>query len=668
MNQKNDTLNRYLYLDVETQSGVDLKKHNVYQYVEDDQFRPVLLSYAFGNEPIQTIDFTPYDRPQDARADHKRFFAALADPAVLKVAYNASFERNILRAVFGPEYGGNPDAWRDPMIWVRALDRLGGSRVTLEAAGTQLGLSEDKAKLSEGKRLVKKFGRPVEIDTHDPDWALYQTYNVQDVVALRTITELLYPYRPSLVEQQNWALNERVNDNGIVVDLALAQAAQKYADRVKEDSLNALKELTGCENPNSGKQLKEWLKEQGISMDSLEQKAVRKKLEQPGLSPIVRQAMQLRLAYNLSSLNVYSKLPTLLTQDHRLHGAMRFYGAHTGRWSSTGFNVQNLKRMEHPVGELSTVRSWIKSGKADMIPFVYPNPSNIYGELGRTLLTAPNGWVLVDSDFSQIEARVTQYLASVDAKKVPLANPVLESFRRGEDVYCKTAELMYHVPVQKNGENGNLRKYGKTATLACGYGGGLDALRRMGLSETDANDSEAQAIVWKWREANPLVTEEWLRLETDAKACIRDQKPHGRFSLVWITDVPVLLMALPSGRYQYYWGPHMEHVTKRRKDGTSWESEQMVTTNGKTYWGGVLFENLVQSTARDILADKLRELDARGLKVVFHVHDEVVLEVPEDRAEEVLKTVEQVMKTPVSWAPELPLDTEPYQTPYFIKD
>lgn len=663
-----DTLDRYVYLDVETQSDVDLKKHSVYQYVQGEQFQLVLLSYAFGGGPVQTIDFTQYKTPQDAVADHEPFFKALVDDSVFKVAYNATFERNVLRAVFGPEYDGDPSAWRDPMVWVLALDKLGGSKASLEASGAQLGLPEDKAKLEEGKRLVKKFGKPVDIDPLDPDWDLYRTYNAQDVTALRAVTELLYSCRPSSTEQRNWALNERVNDNGIAVDVELAQKAQGYTATVKKESLSAMKELTGCVNPNSPTQLKEWLKTQDIPTDSLDKAAVKALLARQDLVPEVRQVLQLRQAYNLASLNTYSKLPTLLTRDNRLHGAMRFYGAHTGRWSSTGFNVQNLKRMEHSAEELGTARTWVKSGKAEMIPFVYPAPSDIYAELVRTLLIAPDGCVLIDSDFAQIEARVTQYLASLDAEADPRTNEVLKAFRRGEDVYCKTAEMMYHVPVQKNGENGYLRKYGKTATLACGYGGGLNALRRMGLSTTDASDTEAQSIVQKWRSANPLVVEEWHRLDTDVKACIRDQKPHGRFSMVWITDVPVLRMVLPSGRYQYYWSPHIETETKTRKDGTSWESEQLVTANGKSYWGGKLFENLVQSTARDILADKLRALDTAGLKLVFHVHDEVVLEVPKDRADAALQTVELIMKAPAAWAPELPLDTEPYTTPYFVKD
>lgn len=693
-----DCLDRYVYLDTETQSGyeIDPKKKNgvgAYHYMDSPDFRMVLLSYAIGENPVQTLDFSdiPAGHMKEARKRLQeaapQLYKILYDPGSgrLILAYNAQFDRNVLARALGLVVPVT--RWRDPLIWTRALYNLGRKWASLGDAGAALGLPEDQAKLEEGSRLVDKFGKPVAIDPADPDWQTYLLYNSQDVTALREVTRRLYDFRPGYTEWRHWCLSEQINDRGLYVNQDLARQVVTYAGQKQEQNKARFAELVGPSGPASPGSVKlmDWLTERGVEppksrktgKPSLDKTAVAELLNRPHLPSTVREVLQTKQAAGQSSLKKFQKARRLCSDNGRLQGSLTFYGAHTGRWASHGLNAQNMKQMTHDRKELDILRDWMLDGQFSLVDAMLPEPEEEVSELGRTLFEAPKGYTFLDSDFAQIEARVTQYLATLDSGKPVSGNPTLEAFRRGEDIYCMVASQMYHKPVEKHGVNGELRKYGKTATLSCGYGGARTALRVMGLTEQDASDAEANRIVRLWREANPEVTGEWNRLQRDCYATVEDGNPRGRFSMVEVAGSPVLRMALPSGRYLYYWTPEVVETTKHG-DWGDYQSRELWVPNTSPLskkedsylWGGKLFENLVQATARDILAVALQRLAKQGIPVVLHIHDEVVCEIPStaEACEHAMQIVREAMSTPPDWMPGLPLAADAYLTPYFTKD
>lgn len=649
----------------------------------------MLLSYAVGNGAVETLELansTPEDREKNP--EWQEFVQLATDPAVLKVAYNVGFDRVMIRDTLGLDIP--PDQWRDPSVWARSLYSLkpvkqekDPAKIKLKTACEKLGIEQEQQKSKKGKDPMKLFSKPGKIDTSRPEWQTYIEYNKQDVIALRAVTTVLYPMRPDYTEWKNGVYTEQVNDYGVTINHTLAQNVVDFIKPLDEANIEHFQQIVGPDGPTGPRSYKKlilWIKDQGVEVpqnadgkETLDKKARANLLARKNLPDKVRQALECMERASNSSLAKFKTAMDMECEDGRVHGVLLHYGAHTGRWTSNGVQVQNMKRITRNRETLDMIRNWLIKGHSDMITFAVPDPEDAVSQLGRTLFEAPEGKIFLDADFSQIEARVTQYLATLDAGKDPIKeNATLQAFAAGTDVYCMTAESMYHVHVEKNGENGNLRKYGKTATLACGYQGGLGALRRMGLSEQDASDAEAQQIVYKWREANPDVVAEWKRLEKDAIQTVKEGKGgpgHGRFSLVEIANTPVLRLCLPSGRYLYFWGPvvRKEEVWGREQEGMffSWYK------GGKqSYYGGLLFENLVQATARDVLAEALLRLRAAKIPVVFHVHDEVLCEIPstQQAIKEATEKVTKALCATPKWAPGLPLACDPYTTQYFTKD
>lgn len=653
-----------LAVDLETFSATDIAKCGSYKYMEDPEFEILLMAYAYDDADVVVLDFTAGDPiPAQVLKD-------LTDPGVTKTAFNCAFEREALRQHLGVYMP--PEQWEDTMI----LAGQCGLPMSLKGASEALGLSEDEAKMKEGKTLIKYFcqpckptktngGRTRNLPEHAPEkWTTFKRYNGMDVVAERAIRKRLIRWAPTETEHRFWCLDARINERGVRIDRQLARNAMAMSERYKAELTQQAIDITGMENPKSTAQIKQWLYDQeGKEFPSLNKKVIAEVVANLQTDE-AKEFMAIRSELSKSSTDKYAAMMRAMGQDDHVRGCFAFYGANrTGRFSSKIVQFQNLSK--NAVEDLDNMRDLVRGGKYTLLKTLYDGVADSLSQLVRTAIVPEEGHKFMISDFSAIEARVIAWFADEEWR--------LDVFRNGGDIYCASASQMFKVPVVKHGENGHLRQKGKVAELALGYGGGINALKTFGADKMGMTEEEMQETVDLWRESSPKITAMWRKVE---KAAIRAIVKRGTVvlpeykGLSFTYESGVLWMTLPSGRRLAYWDAR--YAESGKANGRKCISYMGVDQKTKRWgrietWGGKMVENCVQATARDCLRDAMMALDADGYDIRCHVHDEVIVTEPVDSGRTV-EDMSEVMGRPIEWAPGLPLRADGYEGTYYFKD
>jgi DNA polymerase len=649
---------RTLSIDIETFSSVSLQKCGVYAYAESPDFDILIFGYAWDDEPAQVIDLASgSDLPQELQD-------ALYDPGILKTAYNANFERVCLGAYTGS--ATPPEQWQ----CTAALSRELGLPASLEAVGEIIGLPEEKQKLKTGKALIRYFSIPCRptktngsrtrnMPAHDPDkWALYVDYNRQDVEAEREIRRRLSRFRIIETEQLLWVVDQRINDRGVGVDLAFAKRAIEIDETVKARLLDQAKELTGLENPKSVYQLKDWIEDTaGVKAASLNKKEIAGVREAAG-NDDVNEMLDIRAGLAKTSTEKYNAMIRTACEDGRIRGLTMFYGAsRTGRWAGRLVQMQNLPQNRMPERDLDTARQLVRAGDLETLEMLYDDISGTLSQLIRTAFIPKKGNRLIAADFSAIEARVIAWLAGEQWR--------LDVFNTHGKIYEASAEQMFRLPPGSVDKGNPMRQKGKIAELALGYGGSVGALVSMGALNMGLKEEELKPLVHSWRAANKAITKFWRDVDAAAKETIARQVPSCLpYGMAFRKQGSLLRLRLPNGRELSYVKPMVIN------GNITYEG----ALQGSGHWGRIesygpkLVENIVQAVARDCLAEAIMKVEAAGYPVVFHVHDELVCEVPESQAGEALKEALAIMGEAPPWADGLPLKGHGYQCEYYRKD
>ena len=639
-----------LSIDLETFSTGDIR-YGVHKYVNAADFRILLFAYAFNDEPVTVLDLACGEKLPDNIKD------ALYAPDILKTAFNANFEITCLKKYF-------PDLPTEQWECDSVLALYNSYPASLDAVAKALHLKEQKD--ATGKALIQYFSKPCKptktnggrtrnLPQHDPEkWELFIEYNRQDVEVERAIRKALIENKPPEQEHKLWLLDQRINETGIAVNRILIENAINISEQETALLTEKAREITGLNNPNSLPQLKKWLGERiGFVPSSLTKESVEEILKKLDLTDEVKSVLRLRRQLGKTSIKKYEAMQNSICPDGRIHDIFQFYGApRTGRWAGRNVQLHNLPR--NGISDLDNARNLVLENDFETFSLLY-DVQDTLSQLLRTTLIPSEGSRFIVADFSAIEARVLAWLAVEKWR--------LDVFRKGGDIYCASASAMFGVPVEKHGVNGHLRQKGKIAELALGYGGGVGALKAMGADKMGLSDNELTDIVQKWRKANPNIINFWRGLELQAKMCLDKGGSYGRFYL----DEKNLRMVLPNGRTLTYLNATFG---ENRFGGTSIIYDGVEQVSGK--WGrletyaGKLTENLVQAVARDCLAAAMLRLDAAGYKIVMHVHDEVIIEMPEEKGS--LENVIEIMTQNESWNQGLPLDADGFETKYYKKD
>lgn len=651
-----------LSIDLETYSEVDIRAAGLYKYAENAEI--LLFAYAFNDEPVEIVDLA------QGKKLPARVLEALSDPDELKTAYNAAFEMNVIEHALGIIC--NPEHWECTMVAGYMLGLPGG----LDLVGKILNIEEKK--MTEGKRLIRYFsvpckptkangGRTRNLPEHDPEkWNIFKEYCKRDVEAERAIRNTLMRlfkdnghsrlYPP---DWKLWTLDQRINRAGVLLDMDVVNNAIAIDEAMKEDLMQEAREITMLDNPNSRQQVLDWLKERtGREFETFD-KTARAELLQDGTLPSdVLRLIEVKNLLGKTSIKKYEAMRNAVCSDGRVRGMLQFYGAsRTGRWAGRLVQLHNLP--QNHLEDLDMARNLVKSGDYEALSLCYDNPSDVLSQLIRTAFVAGEGKRFIVADFSAIEARVIAWLAGEKWRQ--------EAFANGEDIYCASASQMFGVPVVKHGINGELRQKGKVAELACGYGGGVNALKAFGADKMGLTEDEMLRTVKQWREASPRIVKLWGDCEKAAKKAIRN--PGVSFEandkITYIYWNKVLSARLPSGRYINYIKPRI--TNEGNKESIDYYGTSASGGWGRSFtWGGKLTENIIQAIARDCLAEAMLNLDKTGYKIVMHVHDEVILEMPYGVGS--LEDASAIMGQPVSWAPGLLLRADGYETEYYRKD
>lgn len=661
----------HLSIDLETYSDVNLKKAGLYRYVQSPAFEILLFAYSFDGAPTQVIDMAQGEEiPMEV-------IHALTDPQCLKHAYNAAFEWYCLSKYMGAQLP--PAQWRDTMLH----GLYAGYTAGLDATGRALGIPEDKQKLTTGKALIRYFcvpckptkangGRTRNYPHHDPEkWELFKTYNGQDVVAEMEIERRLSVFPVPDFVQKQWETDLLINARGVAVDMDFCEGALELGETIRAQLTDEAVQLSGLQNPNSVKQLARWLSaETGDDITSLRKETIKELLGRDNADHVQRM-LEIRQELGKTSTKKYDAIEAAVCDDGRVRGLLQFYGANrTGRWAGRLVQVQNLPRTY--TEPLEFARELVKGRKLDALRTVYGSPNDTLSQLIRTAFVAAPGNVLIDADFSAIEARVISWLADEEWR--------LEVFRTHGKIYEASASQMFSVPlerIKKGNPEYSLRQRGKVAELALGYQGGVPAMRQMDTGKllADLPDEEIKDIVDKWRNTNPKIRNLWYSFND---AAIRVIQNGGSLRVRCCTfarecdcirGTTCMTVSLPSGRKLYYVEPS---VGENRWGGPS---ITYMGVNDKNKWGrietygGKLVENVVQAIARDCLAQAIEHLEAAGLPVVFHIHDEVVIDTAAfDTNDAMLDKVVKIMSTPIPWAEGLPLGADGWVGAFFKKD
>lgn len=669
----------HLSIDLETYSTVSIGAAGSYRYILDPSFEILLFAYSLDGMPVEVIDVA------SGQVIPLWLKNALKNPLYIKHAYNAAFEWFALSKYLGwlP-----PDQWRDTMLHALYC----GYPASLDAAGRAMGLPEDKKKLTTGKALIRYFCVPCKpsnangnrtrnLPKHDPaKWKLFKEYNGQDVVTEMEIDRRLSAFPVPAFVQKQWETDLTMNARGVAADMEMVSGALVIGATVKSQLMAEARQLSGLDNPNSIKQLARWLTEATDSdaeITSVTKETVATMLKQPQPANVQRM-LEIRQELGKTSTKKYDALETCIADDGRVRGLLQFYGANrTGRWAGRLVQVQNLPRTyTHP---LPPARQLVKDRNIDGLRLMYGSINDTLSQLIRTAFVATPGNVLIDADFSAIEARVISWLAGQEWR--------LEVFRTHGKIYEASASQMFHVPIEKI-KKGNpeyaLRQRGKVAELALGYQGGVSAMRRMdtGHNLDDLSDDEVKGIVDRWRETNSMIRDLWNIVDSAAVTVItnggaqtiRSETTDAVITLACeldvITGTRYMTILLPSGRKLYYPSPEIG-VNRWGNPSVSYMGQNQTTKRWERVetYGGKLVENIVQAIARDCLAIAIENLEAQGLHVVFHIHDEVVIDTPAWADNDtMLDTVTKIMTKPIPWAQALPLNADGWVDKYFKKD
>lgn len=669
----------HLSIDLETYSAVSIGAAGSYRYILDPSFEILLFAYSLDGMPVEVIDVA------SGQVIPLWLKNALKNPLYIKHAYNAAFEWFALSKYLGQL---PPDQWRDTMLHALYC----GYPASLDAAGKAMGLPEDKKKLATGKALIRYFCVPCKpsnangnrtrnLPRHDPaKWTLFKEYNGQDVVTEMEIDRRLSAFPVPAFVQKQWETDLLMNARGVAADMDMVSGALVIGATVKSQLMGEARQLSGLDNPNSIKQLARWLTDATDSdaeITSVTKETVATMLKQPQPANVQRM-LEIRQELGKTSTKKYDALETCIADDGRVRGLLQFYGANrTGRWAGRLVQVQNLPRTyTHP---LPPARQLVKDRNIDGLRLMYGSINDTLSQLIRTAFVATPGNVLIDADFSAIEARVISWLAGQEWR--------LEVFRTHGKIYEASASQMFHVPIEKI-KKGNpeyaLRQRGKVAELALGYQGGVSAMRRMdtGHNLDDLSDDEVKGIVDRWRETNSMIRDLWNVVDSAAVTVItnggaqtiRSETTDAVITLACeldvITGTRYMTILLPSGRKLYYPSPEIG-VNRWGNPSVSYMGQNQTTKRWERVetYGGKLVENIVQAIARDCLAIAIENLEAQGLHVVFHIHDEVVIDTPAWADEDtMLDTVTKIMTKPIPWAQALPLNADGWVDKFFKKD
>ena len=657
-----------LSLDLETYSDVDLNKCGVYKYAQSPAFEILLFGVSVNGGEVQVYDLAQGEAvPMD-------IIKALTDDSVLKWAFNASFERVCLsvwlRRYYPEQFKSysihedtvgdylDPSSWRCSMVWSAYM----GLPLSLAGVGAVLGLSEQK--LKEGKDLIRYFcipckatksngGRTRNLPEHDIEkWELFKSYNKRDVEVEMSIQERLKKYPVPDFVWEEYHLDQEINDRGIALDMTLVRNAIAFDEKSKAVLSEKMQELTNLDNPNSVQQMKQWLSDNGLEMNSLGKKevaAVLKTAPEP-----LRTVLSLRQQLAKSSVKKYQAMENAVCMDGRARGMFMFYGANrTGRFAGRIIQLQNLPQNHMP--DLEQARDLVRSGNYDAMELLYDDIPDTLSQLIRTAFVPRNGMKFIVSDFSAIEARVLSCLAREKWRS--------EVFANNGDIYCASASAMFGVPVEKHGVNGHLRQKGKIAELALGYGGSVGALKAMGALDMGLSEEELQPLVDMWRSSNPNIVKLWWEVDRCVKECVKKKVPTETHGIRFFCQSGMLFIRLPSGRQLSYVKPRMgenrfggESVTYEGVGGTKkWERIES--------YGPKFVENIVQAISRDILMYAMRTLS--HCFICGHVHDELIIECSRDVSLNAI--CEQMGRTP-PWMPGLLLRADGYECEFYKKD
>lgn len=654
----------HLSIDIETKSSVDIGKAGLYRYAQSDDFEILLFAYRYGDESVQIVDLAQGEKIPD------KIVEDLRNPQIVKHAYNAAFEWYCLNKA---GYTTPLRQWKCTMIHGLYCGYTAG----LDVTGKAIGLPQDKRKLATGKALIRYFCVPCKptknngrrawnLPKHAPEkWELFKEYCKQDVVTESAILKRLEAFPVPEEEEKLWQMDIRMNAFGVKVDTALISGALQINERSTELLENEARKITGLQNPNSSVQLLDWIHNNGVEMDNLQKATVMEKLSDD-LPDDVRRALEIRQQLGKTSIKKYVAMDTAKGKDDRVRGLTQYYGANrTGRWAGRLVQMQNLPR--NYIKTLDYARKLVKDRNYGGIKLLYGNVPDTLSQLIRTAFIPSEGNKFVVADFSAIEARVIAWLAG--------ETWVNEVFATHGKIYEATASQMFHVPIEKIAK-GNpeyaLRQKGKVATLALGYQGGANALIAMGALNMGLSEEELPDIVQRWRNANPRIRDLWYAVEEAALLVMQTAQPQAIYNLIFNLESDIvygqnfLTVQLPSGRKLYYPRPFLKenqfgklaiHYYTVGQQTRKWE----VTST----YGGKMTENIVQAIARDCLAETLRRIDAKGLQVVFHVHDEVIIDAP---METTVDEICDLMAEPIPWAPGLILKGAGFESNYYMKD
>lgn len=659
---------KQLSIDIETYSSADLSKCGVYKYTEAADFDILLFGYSVDGSPVQVVDLA------SGETIPAEILAALTDDAVTKWAFNAQFERVCLSRYLR-EHGGfdstgysipedtvgnylDPTSWKCTMIWSAYM----GLPLSLEGVGAVLGLG--KQKLTEGKELIRYFcqpcaptkangGRTRNFPVNAPDkWAAFKQYNVRDVEVEMSIQEKLNKFPVPEAVWEQYHLDQQINDRGIALDMELVRQAIAMDARSRTELTTAMKSLTALDNPNSVQQMKQWLSDNGLMVDSLGKKEVTDLLKTAPEE--LQKVLMLRQQLAKSSIRKYQAMEKAVCADGRARGMFQFYGANrTGRWAGRIIQMQNLP--QNHLSDLTEARALMRSGDFDGVELLYEDVPDTLSQLIRTAFVPKSGCKFIVADFSAIEARVLAWFAGELWRQ--------EVFEKGGDIYCASASQMFKVPVEKHGVNGHLRQKGKIAELALGYGGSVGALKAMGALDMGLAETELQPLVTAWRSANPNIVKFWWDIDRAAMNAVKYHMDGEVCGVRFGYQSGMLFITLPSGRRLSYVKPRL---------GTNQFGSECITYEGisstkkwerlETY-GPKLVENIVQATARDILCYAMQTLS--HCFITMHIHDELVIEA--DPRMSLDAVCEQMGRTP-PWVPGLKLRADGYETPFYKKD
>ncbi|WP_353424003.1 DNA polymerase [Christensenella massiliensis] len=646
-----------LALDIETYSDIDLKKAGAYAYSASPNFTILLLAYAFDNEPVAVIDLANGETiPHD-------ILNALTSPDIVKTAYNANFERTCLAAYL--KKAMPPEQWRCTAV----LAATAGLPRSLAGVGSVLGLPEDKQKQKIGGSLIRLFCSPERKMPNDyPEkWELFKQYNAQDVVVEREIRERLSYIEIPLDEQRLWELDQKINDTGVCIDMPFIHSAIRGDTENRERLMKAAQALTGLENPNSGKQMLDWIEQEtGLRFDSLRKEFI-SDIDRECDSVIVSEALRMRQELSKTSVKKYTAMVNGACPDGRIRGLLQFYGANrTGRWAGRFVQVQNLPKNKIP--DLELARELVGVGDFEAVKILFGSIPETLSQLVRTAFIPSAGCRFIVSDFSAIEARVIAWLAGEKWR--------LQVFNSHGRIYEASAAQMFKVPIEKI-VKGNpeyaLRQKGKVAELALGYQGSKGALIQMGALDMGLEEEELLPLVSTWRTANPNIVRMWNDIESAAMEALSGagRVPY-KYGIEFEFTHGRLAVRLPSGRKLSYFKPRLEPHPKYQGMQITYEGTIQSGAAASGGWGriptygGKLTENIVQAVARDCLAVAMRRLDKQGYKIVFHVHDEVIVDVPKEESS--AKEIADIMSGPIKWAPGLPLNADAYECAFYRKD